>query len=138
MTELSKNIRTHIVQLTDWRELQITNEQYTSLKIKLEDSKFSDPLVIKDCDTEQIVFDWKVWAIKEFKHKTEESDYANSRRWICSYWWRHRLELQWECDCDKYFKCTKWVFRDKLKELWYEIFYDSDINESMRDHFLNS
>ena len=120
MNELSKNIRTHILLLNDWREIQITNDQYVNLKFKLDDSKFSDPLVIKDVDTEEILFDWKCWAIKEFRHKTISNAWIWQDYWICDYRLRH-IYLDWKidnCDCYTKIKIFPKEFKKRLTEMW--------------------
>jgi len=120
MNELSKNIRTHILILNDNREIQITNTQYVNLKLQLDDSKFSDPLVIKDADTEEILFDWKFWAIKEFRHKkiTKVEEWLDY--WICDYRLRH-LYVDWKidnCDCYDKIKIFPKEFRERLAKMW--------------------
>jgi hypothetical protein len=127
---ISKNIRTKWVLLNDWRKLDITEEQYAGLKLQLEDSKFSDPLVIKDADTWDIIFDWKVGAIKEFIHKK-----AKVNSWdvfICEFWNRHPLSQVWECDCKIEFDCMSFQFQDRLKEMWFNFDYPRFITDEMR------
>ena len=133
---LSKNIRTHILILNDWREINITKEQYSTIRLRSEDAKYSDPLTIKDIDNGEIVYDGKMWAIKEFSERKQDNT-LQSKQWICSYWWRH--PVSWfpnNCDCRKKFKVLPCVFIDKLKDMWYKLDFDYQITNEMRDNFL--
>jgi hypothetical protein len=130
MNAITKNIRTHIVILSDWRELQITYEQYQSLKIKLDDSKYNDPLTIRDCDTNKILFDWKVWAIKEFKHK--EQNKSNELRTYCWYWNTHIAFTK--CDCDKEYGYSEWQLQKYILNT-YGWYYPSRIDSKLRKEF---
>jgi len=135
MTWLSKNVRTHVVIFTDWREIQITNDQYINLKFKLKDNKFSDPLVIKDADSWEILFDGKCWAIKEFKHKKVDSWWWRLY-WICDYWVRH-LVIDWgcgNCECREKLWLHYTDFHNRLRDMWFTINYAKDVT----DHMLRS
>ena len=130
MNNITKNIKTHIVQLSDWRTINITQDQYAWLKLQLEDSNFSDPLEIRDVDSWEILFDWKMWAIKEFIHKK-----AKINSWdvfVCDFWNRHPLSQVWVCDCKIKFECMSFQFQDRLKEMWFKFDYASDITEEMK------
>lgn len=132
MNELTQNIRTHIVLLNDWREIQITQKQYATLKLMLEDNKFSDPLVITDPDNWNILFDWKCWAIKEFKHKQWDNSEWDLY-WICTYWLRHRI-IDWECiscTCREKIWITDLEFLNILRDMWYKINYPKDVTDEM-------
>ena len=129
---LSKNIRSHIVILRDWREFNITREQYWILKISRQDWKRNDPLEIRDCDTQKIIYDWELWDIKEFK----EREFVNMSWYvyICSYGTRHNLND--ECLCKEKFKCFYWSFYGRLGDRNINIYYSKQITQEMQRNFL--
>ena len=139
MTWLTKNIRTKVVILNDNREFHITQDQYVTLKLKLEDSKFSDPLVISDPDTWEIMFDGKVSAIKEFKHKRIPTHDNKNWYWICNYWIKHKVDKVTKdfeiCNCMSKIKIIPQEFFKRLKEMWYwELLSYEVTNEIIRDY----
>jgi len=129
---LTKNVRTHIIVLRDWRKFDITTKQYEAIKEWRKDNTRNTPFELFDADTKEIMFDWEVWDIKEFqKRKTDPNIWKY--RYVCDFWTRHALGT--ECECSKEFNCLWISFKDKLKELWYNIEYAVDITEEMRENF---
>lgn len=132
---ITNNLRTHILVLRDWREFNITKQQYWLIRMDRQDNKRTDFFTLTDADTKEVLFDWEYWDIKEFKERKVDPSYANAV-WICSFWWRHPLSTAWECNCSEKF-WTLWIlFRDELKKLGYKIEYDSDITTEMQNHYL--
>ena len=138
MNNLTNNLRTHILVLRDWRQFNITKQQYWLIRMDRQDNKRSDFFTLTDSDTNEVLFDWEYWDIKEFKERKIDKD-LGEKRWVCSFWTRH--SVIWfpdNCECSKKFN-TLWImFKDELKKLWYNINYDSDITEEMQEHFLRN
>lgn len=132
---LTKNQRTHYILLTDWTQINITKAQAELYKSEVELKQHNKFLTINDIDTEEILFNWRCSEIKRFVERKINSDYMNSRRWVCWYWIRHRLESQWICECNKKVWVTSHEFKDRLRKLWFTIDYDSDINQKMIDKY---
>lgn len=129
MKEISKNIRTHIVILRDWRSFNITRWQYEAIKEWKRNQKRNDPFSLYDCDTGKLLFDWEIGEIKEFKEKNIDKDYAG-KVYVCDFWWRHCLSC--DCDCEFEFWCLSFQFQDRLGKMWYVINNSSDITKEMR------
>ncbi len=136
MNNLTNNLRTHILVLRDWRQFNITKQQYWLIRMDRQDNKRTDFFTLTDSDTNEVLFDWEYWDIKEFKERKVDKD-LGEKKWVCSFWTRH--SVIWfpdNCECTKKFN-TLWIlFKDELKKLWYNINYDSDITEEMQNHFL--
>lgn len=132
---LTNNLRTHILVLRDWRQFNITKQQYWLIRMDRQDNKRTDFFTLTDADTQEVLFDWEYWDIKEFKERKIDHSYA-SAVWICSFWTRHPLSTAWECDCSKKFGTLGILFKDELKKLWYDVFYDSDITPEIQEHYL--
>lgn len=133
---LTNNLRTHILVLRDWRQFNITKQQYWLIRMDRQDNKRTDFFTLTDADTKEVLFDWEYWDIKEFKERKVDKDLWE-KKWVCSFWTRH--SVIWfpdNCDCDKKFK-TLWIlFKDEIKKLGYKVNYDSDITKEMQDHYL--
>ncbi len=120
----SINTRKKLVILSDDREIAITEQQYNAIKAEQSIWKYTDPIVITDADTKKVLFDWKLWAIKEFRDINTENRFWD--RFICDFWTRHPLSD--ECNCqDKYkvypiqftqrmYKMFPWMYASKLSE----------------------
>lgn len=132
--QITKNLKTHIAYIRDWEEINLTTEQYQTLRLAKEDNKSRDMVTIKDPDTWKILFDWEYWDIKKFKER--DAGNMGESRYICSYWTRHFMTD--ECKCSKRFWCTWFVFQDKLRELWHDTFYDSNITPAMQEEYLKA
>lgn len=111
---LSTTIRTKIAILSDDREIAITNKQYDTIKADQMIGKFSDPIVIRDPDTKEILFDGKIWAIKEFRDIKNNSNWFD--RYICDFATRHSIKESCEC-ADKY-----WIFPIDFRYKMHEMF----------------
>ena len=129
---LSKNIRTHKMILSDWRVFHLSFTQYQKFKLLLLDSKYSDPLVITDCDSWKIVFDWKISAYKEFQ-QINTWNFKGTRGVICSWWTKHPLEWYSDnCTCWKEYDCLWFQMKDRLEEMGFKTTYSSDITSEMQ------
>jgi len=134
---LSKNIRSHIVILRDWRKFNITQDQYSTLKLARQDFKRNEPLEIRDADTRELEYDWEMWDIKEFQERKQDPNLA-AAVYVCDYGTRHHISEWKECDCWKDFDCIGIVFKDRLKAMWYKIHYNRDITREMKTAYLNN
>jgi len=122
MTQLSKNLRTHIVYIKtlDWRDveqLQITKDQYDIISEDIVNLKPTDSYKITDVDTWKTLFDWQRKDIVRFKEK----ELTNSRYVaICDLWVSHNI-INWqiECDCLEKMWIDKFDIMPALKVLWY-------------------
>ena len=133
---LTTNLKTHIAIFRDWTKINISRDQYATLRLQKENNKRSDMVTIKDPDTKEILFDGELGDIKQFLERKLDQNLWE-KRWVCWYWSRH--EIIWfpdNCHCTDKFKVLSIQFKDELKKLWYKIFYDSDITESMQKHYL--
>ena len=54
---LTTNPRTKLIILSDDREIAITENQYNAIKSDQTIGKYNDPIVIRDADTKEILFD---------------------------------------------------------------------------------
>lgn len=125
---LSTNIKTRIVILSDDREIAITETQYNAIKADQSLWKYSDPILIKDPDTKKVLFDWKIWAIKEFR----EIEHINIH-WLwyyCDFWNFHTVNSN--CDCNIKYSMSPYVFKSKVFEKFPNVNYNSQITHSMR------
>lgn len=136
MSNLTKNFRSHILILRDWRKFNITSSQYKAIKEWRRDNSRNTSFELFDCDTKELLFDWEVWDIKEFQERKSNKDMA-TKRFVCWYWTRHPMEMAGSCDCGKKFDCMEFQIQDWLTCAWYKIEYPSDITEQMQEEFLN-
>ena len=127
-----QNIRTKILILSDEREIPITESQYNAIKADQNIWRFSDPITIRDPDTQKILFDWKIWAIKEFRDI--KSSYSWWDRCICDFWVRHMMEES--CWCMERYGVFPIEFRLKLHEVYPKI-YARDLTDSQRSTVLS-
>jgi len=127
---LSKNTRTHIVILRDGRKFNITQDQYSTLKLNRQDFKRNDPLEIRDADTKELLYDWEMWDIKEFQERKQDPSLYGAV-YICDFWTRHSINEWGVCNCWKDFDCIGTIFKDKLKSMWYKIYNNKDITREM-------
>lgn len=117
MTQLTHNIRTHIVYIKtiDWKwieEIQITKEQYNIISEDIRNLKYNEFYTITDIDTWIILFEWQRWDITRFKEKRIDTN--SNYNVVCDYWNRHTM-INWEfkCDCQK-----KYWFTSTDLKLW--------------------
>lgn len=111
---LSTTIRTKIAILSDDREIAITNKQYDTIKADQMIGKFSDPIVIRDPDTKEILFDGKIWAIREFRDIKRNENAWNM--YVCDYATRHTIHES--CNCQEKYWIYPVEFRMKMHEMF--------------------
>lgn len=130
---LTKNLRTHILELTKDREIPITQEQYKALKNAQKIASYNDALEIHDPDTQKILHDglWKdfVWF-----RELERSEHVGASI-ICDFWNRHPIHES--CDCSDKYKISPIIFRMKLAEKYPNIKYSRQITWKIRNEILN-
>jgi len=132
MTQITKNQRTHILILRDWRQLNITQEQYWTIKLARQDWKRNDPLEVKDPDTWFIIYDWELGDVKEFKQR---SFWTHTYNAICDFWARHPIrEWEYNCECEKQWKYTGDKLKDFVRDK-YNVSYPQDITIEMKKEF---
>ena len=133
---LNTNIKTHYILIKEWKyneikKIAVTSAQYELYREELEIKPFNALMTIHDIDTNEILYEWRANKIEWFE-KIKKDIWLTQAVFICSFWVKHPLSMWWNCNCSKEFN-TLWIsFKDKLKEMWYEINYDSDITEEMR------
>ena len=141
-TELWLNIAKYKAKVrnTDWdqyragyTEYPITESEYAKLKLAIHNKE---------------PFTWihdLMWSrVREINAKRDIKEFLPIvhtkqeywKRWVCSFWIRHPITMYDWCDCYKKFWCPGLIFKDKLKEIWFDIYYDSDITEEMRQKYL--
>jgi len=126
---LTNNPKTHYIILWDKSQINITKAQYDFYKEEVELKKHNEFITIDDSDTKEILFEWRCSEIKRF---VERKSSTNSwwYRYICSFWNKHHISES--CECSKEFDCLWIIFKWRLQDMWFEVFYDSDINNEMR------
>lgn len=129
---LTKNIRTHIMFLKDWRSIPITELQWKNILLLKEDKKDTYPLTLQDVDSWEIIYCWELYQIKEFWIKKTDKTISWAR-YICDYWHRHTLNEKCLC-INKYWLAI--LFKSKLREMWYKVFYNYEITKEMQEAFL--
>lgn len=138
---LSKNIKTHYILVREWeknqiKKIPITTAQFKLYEEELQTKKHNDFFKIEDIDTQEVLYNWRASKIEWFEQIKRDPSLQGAV-WICSFWTRHPLSMAWECNCSKEYD-TLWIlFKDKLKELWYNVFYDSDITYEMQQAYKN-
>lgn len=132
---ITTNTRTHYIIIKQWvkdvKRIWITKSQYQLYKDEVEIKAYNAFITINDIDTNEILFEWRASKIDWFWEFTVDKTLAE-RNWVCSFWHRHPISTAWECSCAKEYKTLWFIFKDKLKEMWYNIFYDSDITQEMQ------
>jgi len=136
MTQLTNNLRTHIVFIRwmDWKsieEYQITKTQYDIISEDIWSLKANNFYTITDIDSWKVLFEWQRKDIIRFKEKN-----LSNTSWytaICSLWERHPI-INWqiECDCINKMWIFEWDILPALRMMWYKVNYSSDITKEMR------
>lgn len=126
MQNLTKNHRSWYVILKDDRQFWITDEQYKTIFLADQDWKYNDSLIIKDCDTNEIVYNGKIWAIKEYKQIKKSTGWIH---YFCDFWISH--ELRGKCECADKFDVNWWEFKYQARKLFWKQ-YMQDLTESER------
>ena len=138
---LSTQVKTHYILIKEWdrnniKKIAITKAEYELYEQELEMKKHNGFFKMYDLETKEMLFNGRANKIEWFEEiKVDHS--LKEKRWVCWYWSRH--EIIWfpdNCQCTDKFKVLSIQFKDELKKLWYKIFYDSDIKESMQKHYL--
>lgn len=125
---ISKNIRTHIVVLSDSREFLITNDQYNNLLLSIQDWKSNDLVKIIDADSNTVLFHGKSMHIKEFKEiKRRDTAWIH---YFCDFWERHPLEFS--CNCSEKYNIYPWEFRKNASQLFNKM-YMQDLTDSEKN-----
>lgn len=131
---LTKNLRTHILELTKDREIPITQEQYKAIKNMQRLEKYTDPLEIRDADTGKMLHDWLMRDIIWFR-EVERSEYIGSQ-FVCDFWIRHPINDP--CDCSEKYWMSPIVFRTALYSLYPNVTNAKQITPEMRNKILSS
>lgn len=131
---LTNNLRTKLVILTDDREISITEQQYNAIKADQAIGKYNDPILIRDADSKEILFDWKIGAIKEFRD-INKSNLAWAY-YVCDFWIKHPVHENCT-DIEKY-KVSPIVFRTALRSIYPQVQYSREITPEMRTKVLYS
>ena len=135
---LTKNPRTNIILLKDWRKINVTKAQSEFIEEEINLKKHNELITIEDIDTKEVLFKWRCSEIKEFSERKQDKSLWE-KVWICGFWRRHNLV--WfpdNCNCKEEFNCLPITFKYWLKENWYNINTDADITSSMRNAYKQS
>lgn len=128
---LTKNLKTHLVVLSDGREIPITFNQHNWLVLMIQDWKSSDLITIRDEDTQNVLFEWRSQSIKEFK-EIKRSD-IGWLMFICEFWIRHNLHES--CNCPMKYRIFPAMFSAKKFELYWQK-YPGDLINIERNNIL--
>lgn len=128
------NPRTKLCILSDDREISITESQYLAIKADQNIWKYSDPIVIRDADTKEILFDWKIGSIKEFRDINKNN--LSGAIFRCDFWIEHPIHLS--CECSAKYQISPIVFRMTLFSLYPNIKYPSQVTPEIRNKVLAS
>ena len=136
MTQLSKNLRTHVVYVKtldgrDTEEIQITKAQYDIISDDIRNLKTNDFYTISDIDTWKTLFEGQKKDIVRFKEKnlSTNSNYTA----ICHLGERHQV-INWKVECN----CLKKMWIEQIEVmpsfhlLWYNISNSTEITKEMR------
>lgn len=116
---------------SDWKEKQIIVTQENADEI-MDFVRKHEPFKIKNID-------W-VWE-KTLPHtkfmwidKYEEKQLPTGQYFVCDFWKRHDISVSYfNCPCKEQFWGVLWmVFRAQLRELGYNISYNSDITDEIK------
>lgn len=138
---LSKTIKTHYILVREWeknqiKKIPITTAQFNLYEEELQTKKHNDFFKIEDIDTQEVLYNGRASKIEWFEQIKKDTSLQGAV-WICSFWTRHPLSMAWKCNCSKEYD-TLWIlFKDKLKELWYNVSYDNDITFEMQQAYKN-
>jgi hypothetical protein len=140
---LTKNQRTHYILIKEWeknqiKKIPITKAQHDLYEEELQTKKHNDFFKVHDIDTQEVIFNWRASRVEWFEDIKRDSS-LQEKRWVCDYWTRH--EIVWfpdNCNCKNKFWTLSILFKDELKKLWYNIFYNSDITKEMQEDYLRN
>lgn len=136
---ISNNIRTHYVLIKEWKyntikKIPITKAQHELYIEEIDLKRYNDIIDITDIDTGKILFQWRASKIEWFEEIKKDPSLEN--KWfICWFGHRHLLSMWWECNCASEYNSLSIVFKDRLRDLWFTINYDSDITEEMQKKY---
>lgn len=130
---LTNNLRTKLVILSDDREIAITEQQYLAIKADQNVGKYNDPVLIRDADTKETLFDWKIWAIKEFRDiKINENAW---NKYVCDFATRHTIHES--CTCHEKYWVYPVEFRMKMHEM-FPLKYASTLTNEEKNQILKN
>lgn len=131
---LTKNLRTHILELTKDREIPITQEQYIKLKNAQKLAWYNDTLEVFDADTKKLLHDglWKDFA---WFREIERSNLSGSN-FVCDFWNRHTIHE--DCKCSEKYNVSPIVFRTAVFSIYPNIKYPTQITPEIRNKVLAS
>lgn len=132
---LSNKIITHrvIIRNADGKgvtKYPLTKDMYVNYRLAKSDRKIWSTIWITDIDGNKLR-EIDPIKLEEFEEVVINPSIAE-KRWVCSWWNRHPLSMLWECSCNKEFDCLSFQMKDRLKEMWYNIQYSTDITEEHR------
>lgn len=71
---------------------------------------------------------------KDKKDPEKKEAPKTNKKYICDFWNRHPLNLK--CGCHHKFWSYWMVFKQRLREMWFDIFYNKDITSDMQREYL--
>jgi len=138
---LSTQIATHkvIVKNPDLKwitKYPLTKDMYVNYRLAKNDRQIWNTIWLTDLDWVRIreLDPIKFEEFEEIKPSKEYSKYNV----VCSFWVRHPMsQYPNNCNCKDEFDCLWFAFKDKLKDMWYKIHYDSEISDFHRQEYKN-
>lgn len=130
---LTNNLRTKIVILSDDREIAITEQQYLAIKADQNVWKYNDPVLIRDADTKETLFDGKIWAIREFRDIKRNENTWNM--YVCDYATRHTIHES--CNCQEKYWVHPIEFRMKMHDM-FPMKYASTLTKEEKSQILKN
>lgn len=131
---LTKNIRTHMLELTKDREIPITQEQYKALKNAQKLAGYNDTLEVRDADSWKLLHDG-LWKDFSWFREIPKSEHVWAT-FICDFWIRHSIHET--CECSEKYKISPIAFRTAVRSIYPEVKYPSQVTGEMRNKVLSS
>ena len=110
----TKTLRTHYMILQDGRQFPITQELYNNVRDAKTTEKATSFFLLRDPDTQEVLFDGELRAIKEFKEISKKDNWI--KWWFC--WFGNLHTMKEPCNCSEKY----WVSESKFRTQAYELY----------------
>ncbi len=135
--QISNNVVTHYAIVRNGKEerkLPITYEQYRFIKQEKNDGKPWNNIEIEDKSTWRLIYDWEIWAIREFEEIKRQN--FSTRCYYCDFWIKHWIHE--ECWCKEKYWLSPSVFRSEaLSVAWKYIYNNRSPKKSVPKFYLD-
>lgn len=137
MSNITTNVRTHVVTIKWDQEFHLTRPQYEFLRSEydqaVETHKTARMVDITDIDSHETVWSGKLSSIESFKEKRMNK---SPKRWYCDVGRLHGLSD--ECDCLDSSRINPNVFISRRMRLFPNVYYSQNLSESQRKEIIDN